>query len=425
MPRERRIASDTPPSRVEHDALGAVDIPASALWGVRTARCIANLSFSGRSLGSCAPLLRALAGVKRAAAAANRNAGVLPPEIGGAIDLAAQRIEGGELREQFPVDLLGGGGSIGINVNLNEVIANVANESLDGRRGTYTPIDPLRHVNASQSTADVCHSAARIALLFEWPQLEAALAATVAALDEIVERVGDIPTLSRTCLRDALPTTAGTLFRGHRGLLARRAAALLAVIEPLHDVALGGTVIGDGDGAPPAYRAAVVDALAGITGLPVRRAANPADALQNSDDLGALSAALALLARAMIKIAQDLRLLSSGPQGGFGEVDLPKVQEGSSFFAGKSNPVIPETLLQCAFQILGCDRVVQEAVRAAELHLNVFDGLAAVNVLDAMTMATRALTAFESGCLRSLEVDAERCRTLATLAAPQRGNANS
>jgi aspartate ammonia-lyase len=406
-------------SRVEHDTLGPLTIPHSALWGVRTARCVANLSFSGRQLGSCAPLLRALACVKRAAATANGDAGLLAPEIAGAIERAARRIEAGELAEHFPVDLLGGGGSIGLNINIDEVIANIANESLGGQRGTYAPIDPLRDVNASQSTADVCHSAARIALLSEWPHLEAALAATVTAFDEIVERVGDTPTLSRTCLRDALSTTAATLFRGQRALLARRARALQPAIEPLHRISLGGTVIGDGSGAPPAYRATVVELLAGITRLPLRRAAEAADALQNSDDLAAVSSELAHLAQAMLKIAQDLRLLSSGPSGGLAEVELPRVQEGSSFFAGKSNPVIPETLMQCAFQILGCDRAAQEAARSAELHLDVFDGAAAVNVLDAMTMATRALTVFESSCLRGLDVDAERCRALAATAMRQ------
>jgi aspartate ammonia-lyase len=213
-----------------------------------------------------------------------------------------------------------------------------------------------------------------------------------------------------------LPTTAATLFRGHRGLLARRSGALLAAVEPLHAVTLGGTVIGDGAGASPDYRARVVDTLAAVTGLPLRRTADAADALQNSDDLGTLSAELAQLAQAMIKIAQDLRLLSSGPRGGFGEVNLPGVQEGSSFFTAKSNPVIPETLMQCAFQILGCDRVVREASRAAELHLNVFDGQAAVNALDAIRMATSAL-ALSVGCVRGLDVDIERCRALASIAA--------
>jgi aspartate ammonia-lyase len=400
--------------RVEHDALGSVEIPTQALYGIQTARAVENLSFSRRTLGSCPAYVGALAVVKRAAARANREAGVLERRLADAIEAAA--VAAPRHLDQFPVDLLGGGGSIGVNMNLNEVLANLANEQLGARRGVYDPVHPLRHVNASQSTADVCHSAARLAILAQAEPLGAALAATARTLAAKAAAFAAIPTLSRTCLQDALPTTVDVLLGGHAALLHRRAAALAPALVPLHAVALGGTVIGDGAGAPSAYRERVVAILAALCERPLAPAASAADALQNGDDLAALSGQLARVAEALIKVAQDLRLLASGPRGGFGELALPNVQAGSSFFTGKVNPVVPETVMQCAFQVLGCDRAVQAASAHAELHLHGFDGLAAVNVLDAVDMLATAVGGFEARCLRGLEVNEARCRELAQFA---------
>jgi aspartate ammonia-lyase len=401
--------------RVERDALGAVEIPAAALYGIQTARAVENLSFSRRTLGACPAYVDALVMVKRAAARANRAAGVLAPRLADAIEAAA--LTAPRHLDQFPVDLLGGGGSIGVNMNVSEVLANLANEQLGTARGSYEPVHPLRHVNASQSTADVCHSAARLAILARAERLTATLAAATRTLAAKADAFASIPTLSRTCLQDALPTTVDVLIGGHAALLRRRGEAIASALAPLHAVALGGTVIGDGAGAPAAYRERIVPILAALCGRPLAAAASAADALQNGDDLAALSAQLARLAEALIKVAQDLRLLSSGPRGGFGELALPHVQAGSSFFAGKVNPVVPETVLQCAFQVLGCDRAVQAASAHAELHLHVFDGLAAVNVLDAIDMLAGALERFEVGCLRGLQVNEARCRELAAQAA--------
>lgn len=402
--------------RTEQDALGTVTLPAEAWYGIQTVRAVENLSFSSRPLSSSPAYVNALASVKRAAAFANRDAEVFDASICKAIDVATTRVLAGELLDQFPVDLLGGGGSIGVNMNINEVIANLANEPLGGRRGEYVPVHPLHHVNASQSTADACHTALRIAVLTEWPRLEGILDGTLRTLCEQADALAVVPTLARTCLQDALPTTMGTLFGSYASLLQRRTEELARSIDALRAVSLGGTVIGSGAGAPLRYRGCVVPLLAEVTGLSLVARRDLADALQNSDDIASVSAQLALLAHGLIKIAQDLRLLASGPHGGFGEIILPHVQAGSSFFAGKSNPVVPETLLQCAFQVLGCDRAVQAAVEHAELHLNVFDGLAAVNVLDAMHMVAGALDRFDVHCLRGLRANEERCRELASFA---------
>lgn len=399
--------------RIERDALGEVEIPDHALWGIQTARAVENLSFSGRRLGACRPYVRALGLVKRACARANADAGVLPGDLARAIDAGCAALASGELGDHLIADLLGGGGSIGVHVNVCEVIANVANESLGRRRGEYDPVDPKRHVGASQSTADVCHTALRLAILEEGGGLVAALSTLAASLEAKVAELGHVPTLARTCLQDALPTTQALLFVGHAALVRRRLTELARSVDALRAVALGGTVIGTGEGAPQRYRERVVSFLAALASTPLRSHPSPADALQNGDDVAAVSAHLALLAHGLLKIASDLRLLASGPRGGLGELTLPHVQEGSSFFADKSNPVVAETLMQCAFQVLGCDRAVQAAAERAELHLHVFDGLAAVNVLDAVGLLARAVALFDERCVRGLRANEARCHELA------------
>ncbi|MFN8641631.1 MAG: lyase family protein [Candidatus Binatia bacterium] len=298
-------------------------------------------------------------------------------------------------------------------MNVNEVLANLASERLGGARGAYEPVHPLRDVNASQSTADVCHTAARLAVRGDAAPMLRALDNCAATLAARAEAVAHLPALARTCLQDALPTTADVLLRGHAAALARRAVDLRAALEPLDAVVLGATVIGDGRGAPPAYRERVVPALVEVVGGSLRAHPHPADALQNGDDLAAVAAQLGLLARALMKVAQDLRLLASGPRGGLGELRLPHVQSGSSFFAGKSNPVVPESVMQCAFQVLGGERAVQAAHARAELHLQVFDAVAVVNVLGALSMLAAVLERFESRCLRGLAVNEARARELA------------
>lgn len=400
-------------TRRERDALGEVELPAGVLFGVHTWRAVRHLSFSGRPLGSCPPLLRALAQVKCATARANARTGLLEPHLAAAIDTAAQAVIDGQWPEQFPADLLGGGGAIGLHMNVNEVLANLANESLGGRRGLYAPVQPKQHVGMSQSTADVCHTAARLAILASSAAVHVSLRRSVATLHAKAQAFATLPTRARTCLQDAMPTPLGTLFGGYVAQLRRRDSELQASLQRLHAVSLGGTVIGTGDGAPPAYRAIVVGELAAVTGLPLVGRDELPDAMQSCDDLRSVSAQLAQLAEACIKICLDLRLLGSGPKAGFGEILLPHVLEGSSFFGNKRNPVVPETMLQCCFQVLGCDRSVQAASAHGELYLNVFDTLAAVNVLDALHMMAAALTGFEADALRGLQADEARCRDLA------------
>jgi len=413
---ERRRRWPAAGIRRERDLLGELEVPAHALYGIHTLRSLNNLSFSGRKLGDYPVYVGALATVKKAAARANRDAGVLPARLARAIEFACDALIRGEHPEQFPVDMLGGGGEIAVNMNLNEVIANLANQSLGERRGDYAPVHPKTHVNASQSTSEVCHSAARIALVQMWQVLESALDACAAALDASAREFAAVMTLARTCLRDAEATSLGEFFGGQAQAVRRRARELGRSIGSLRRINLGGTAIGSGRGAPTAYRARVLRHAREITGIALRTRANLYDAAQNLDDLGEVGAQLGLLAEVLIKIAADLRLLSSGPDGGFGELTLPAVQEGSSFFPGKINPSVPETMLQCCFQALGCERSARLAVERGELNLNIFGAAAVTNLFDMISMLQRALVLLVERCLQGMTANAERCRVLATRA---------
>jgi aspartate ammonia-lyase len=367
------------------------------------------LSFSGRVLRDYPYYVRALALVKKAAAHANRDARTIAPRIAKAIEAACQTLIRGEHLEQFPVDVLGGGGGIAVNMNINEVIANLAREFLNA------PIDAKVDVNASQSTADVCHTASRIAIIEQWSELRAVLLRCAAASRAKAKQFRGIRTLARTCLRDASAVSLGEIFGGYAAAIARRAGELDRAVSMLRKVNLGGTVIGDGSSASAAYRSAVIVHLNRLTKHQLSMRENLFDAAQNIDDLAAVSAQLGMLAEVLIKVAQDLRLLSSGPAGGFGEITLPAVQEGSSFFPGKINPVVPETLLQCCFQVLGCERAARIALERGELNLNVFESAATINVMDAMAMLTRAVATFTESCMKGIVANEARCRELAAI----------
>jgi aspartate ammonia-lyase len=403
-------------TRIEKDLLGKRAVPSDALYGIHTVRAVENLGFSGRILANYPDYIRALATVKKAAARANRDAHVIDAHRLDAIERACDALIRGEHLTQFPVDMLAGGGSIAINMNVNEVIANLASEHLGGARGTYQPVHPKLHVNASQSTADVCHTAVRMTVLSRWRGLRRALAECVAAFRAKAAQMRPVITISRTCLQDAARVSLGEIFGAHAEVIERRAGELSRSIRALAYINLGGTVIGSGSGAPAIYRRAILKRLSELAAQKLTLRRNLYDAAQNIDDLAAVSAQLAMLAEVMIKIAQDLRMLASGPEGGFGEIILPAVQEGSSFFPGKINPVIPETMLQCCFQVLGCERATRLALERGELNLNVFEGAAAANIFDAIEMMQRSIALLVERCVRGITANRKRCRELASRA---------
>lgn len=399
--------------REESDHFGAVEISKDALYGIQTVRTIQNLSFSGRTLSQYPTYIESLALVKKAAALANHEAGIFDEIIGKAIVNACNRLIKGNHHEQFPVDILHGGGGIGTNMNVNEVIANLANDSLGHPIGSYYPVHPVDHVNASQSTSDVCHTSIRLAIIKSFQPLFAVLDQLVVVMKAKASEFQDVTTIARTCLQDGMRVQLGESFRGYSEVINRRLLSLEEAVTKLHSINLGGTVIGSGVGASKAYRDTVVSKLCEVSGFKLSHRENLYDAAQNIDDLARVSSELRILASCLLKLAKDLRLLSSGPEAGFAEIQLPAVQAGSSFFPGKVNPVIPETLIQCCFQVIGCDHVVQSTLEHGELGLNVFEGAAGANILDAMVMLEKALNTFTEKCIKGTEANRERCEELA------------
>ncbi len=410
-------------TRLERDALGPRAIPAEALYGIHTLRAVEVLGISGLRLGSEPGLVSMLGAVKQAAARANADAGALTAASARAIDRAAGRLRAGdvELLDACIADLLSGGGSIAVHMNINEIVANVANLDVGQPLGGYDPVSPKQHVGASQSTADVCHTAGRLAVLVQLDLLDAAIAGVLDSLQATVAAMQGVDTLARTCWQDAMAAPAGLLFEGTSHALGRRRIALTSAAEPLAGVTLGGTVIGTGAGAPARYRERVVPHLCEVTGRGLFLHPHRASALQHSDDLVAVAAAVTAVSQVVAKLAQDIRLLSSGPRGGLGELVVPHVVEGSSFFGDKANPVVPETVISAHLQILGHDATVRAAAGAAEANLQVFDQLTVVHVLQASRLLTHALDAFDQSCLQDLRLDEARCRELAALGRPSIG----
>jgi aspartate ammonia-lyase len=399
--------------RKETDSFGEMEMSNDVLYGIQTMRTIQNLSFSGRKLGQYPTYIEALAIVKKAAALANQEAGILDETSSKAIIRACDRLIEGDYYKHFPVDMLHGGGGIGTNMNINEVIANLANESFGIPRGTYAPVHPADDVNASQSTSDVCHTAIRLAIIKSFHSLSSELTHLIDALEEKVVEFYDVTTISRTCLQDGMRIQLGDTFSGYVQVIKRRLLSLEEATSKLHSINLGGTVIGSGVGAPKIYRRIVLAKLCEASGIEFSHRENLYDAAQNIDDLARVSSELRILASCLMKVAKDLRLLSSGPEAGFAEIQLPAVQAGSSFFPGKVNPVIPETLIQCCFQVIGCDSVVQSTVEHGELDLNVFEGAAGANILDAIGMLEKVLTTFTDKCIKGIKANYERCEELA------------
>lgn len=395
--------------RIENDSFGELELPSDCLYGVRTARCIGNTSVGSAPLSAYPELIRALSVVKRACARANIECGFIDAQTGRLILDACNDVYSGEYDEHFPVDMLHGGGYIGFNININEVLANVANRKAGQTHGRYEPVCPKQHVNLHQSTADSCATAARLAVI----EKSESLCRSINRFNECVrllkERYASTKTVARTCLMDAMPVFMGETFGAWSAFMKRRLSAFQSSVADLHGINLGGTVVGSGTGAEESYRSCVVDFLRESSGRKMFIRSNLYDAAQNIDDLGSVSSQLRLMSDGLLKIASDIRLLASGPHCGFGELKLPAVQEGSSFFPGKVNPVVPETVMQVCMQIAGYDRAVQGALEHGELNLNVFEGLALKNILDALRILDNAINLFTEKCIEGIEVNIERC----------------
>jgi aspartate ammonia-lyase len=382
--------------RIEHDLLGQLAVPAAALYGIHTQRAKENFAISGATVGQFPDLVTALASIKQAAAEANCELGFLAPAKAHAIAGACAALRQGAFHDQFVVDMLQGGAGTSTNMNANEVIANLALDALGHARGAYAHLHPNEDVNLSQSTNDVYPTALRLAMHAGALRLMAALVALRGACLERADAFAGVLKMGRTQLQDAVPMTLGQEFGAHAAMLAGDQRALAHALEGLLEINLGGTAIGTGLNAPPGYARLVREKLARLTGLALATAPDLVAATQDTDALVALSAVLKRIAIKLSKMCNDLRLLSSGPRAGLGEIVLPPMQAGSSIMPGKVNPVIPEVVNQIAFEVIGNDLTVCMAAEAGQLQLNAFEPVIAL-----------ALS-------RSLEHLAAGCRTLQT-----------
>ena len=391
--------------RVEHDLLGEIEVADSALWGAHTQRALANFPPSGRQTPR--GLIRAFAVVKRAAVMTNHELGKIENPAYDALIKALTRLEAGELDDQIVVDPLAGGAGTSLNMNVNEVAANVANETLGRPRGQYEPVHPLDTVNLHQSTNDAYPTAVRVAALWGLQDLEAAIVALQTALQDKEKEFADVVIVGRTQLQDAVPLTAGQAFSVWAEALARDRWRVFKCVERLKVVNLGGTAIGTGIGAPRAYIFRVIENLRALTDLPLSRAENPVEATSNQDAVVEAGGILTALASNLLKLANDLRVWSMAPVG---ELLLPPRQAGSSIMPGKVNPVIPEYAAQIAIEVIAGHQALTMAIAGGNLQLSQFFPLAAWHLLDGLALLKNAVQALAERCVRGITIDAERAR---------------
>ncbi|MDQ0383054.1 aspartate ammonia-lyase [Amycolatopsis thermophila] len=404
------------PFRTEHDLLGEISVPAGAYYGAHTARALVNFPITGETLAARPHLIAALATVKQAAAAANAELGALDQRRAGAIQAACAEIRAGALREEFVVDLIQGGAGTSTNMNANEVIANRALELLGHDRGDYAVVHPLDHVNLGQSTNDVYPTAVKLALDRYLAGLLGALGDLRGAFAAKASEFADVLKMGRTQLQDAVPMTLGQEFAAFAATLAEDEQRLAEARLLLHELNLGGTAIGTGLNARPGYRDLAVGHLRSLTGIATLVSAP--DLVEATADVGVfvqLSGVLKRVAVKLSKICNDLRLLSSGPQAGFGEITLPARQAGSSIMPGKVNPVICEAVNQIAFEIIGHDVTVTLAAEGGQLQLNAFEPIIARALTAGLGHLTAGLGVLTEHCVRG--ITAHREHLAATVAA--------
>ena len=396
--------------RRERDALGVKAVPTRALYGIFTQRAREVFHLTGRPPHPA--LIRGYARIKQAAARVNGRLGLLPRRWAAAIEAAASRVAEARLPDLFVLDALHAGAGTPVHMNVNEVIANLANERLGGRRGAYVPIHPNDHVNLGQSSNDVTPTAIRLMAL----ELGAALSAEVARLEasfrRLARRERTVLKPGRTHLQDAVPITYGQVFTGYAQALREAAQGLRAVERELTSIGLGGTAVGTGITAHPRFRPLVARELGRLVGRRLRPAPSPVTATWSLRPLLACSAALRGLAVDLAKICRDLRLLASGPHTGLGELRLPEVEPGSSIMPGKVNPSVPEAVEMACYAVGGYDHAIALAAGAGELELNVMTPLVADSLGQAFDLLTRAVRLLRERCVDGLRVDRARVAAL-------------
>ena len=417
-------------TRTEKDPLGELQVPADALYGVQTLRAVQNFPISGlKPLGA---FVDAVVRIKRAAAITHKETGRLDAKLADAIIKAADEILSGQHREHFVVDPYQAGAGTSHNMNINEVLANRANELLGGKRGEYKPVHPNDHVNMAQSTNDVIPTAIRLGSVTELPALQAAFENLIGAFEAKGREFDDVMKSGRTHLQDAMPIRLGQEFTAYAGSLRRALQRVTEAANYLRDLGIGGSAVGTGVNVEPEYPAIMVRELAKSAGVEVREGKDRIQLMQSMGDAASFSSQLKNLALDMSKIASDLRLLASGPRTGLDEIRLPAVQPGSSIMPGKINPSIPEMVNQACFQVMGNDTCVSISAEHGQLELNVMMPVIAQNIFLSMRILTNTANTFADRCVKGIEANAgqcafwvERSAALATALAPQIGYARA
>ena len=401
----------TKATRTEEDLLGAREVPLEAYWGIHTLRAMENFQISGSVVGDEEAFVRGMVQVKKASALANSDLGALDPEVAGAIVWACDQVLVAErCLDQFPVDQFQGGAGTSVNMNTNEVIANLALEYLGYAKGRYDIINPNDHVNKSQSTNDAYPTGFRLGLFTLVASLIEELERLIVSMRSKGKELVNVLKMGRTQLQDAVPMSLGQEFEAFAVLLEEEVSRLHNNAALLLEVNLGATAIGTGLNTPPDYQSTVVGRLREVTGLDIRGAH---DLLEATSDTGAyvsMHAAIKRLAVKLSKICNDLRLLSSGPRAGLGEIRLPERQAGSSIMPAKVNPVIPEVVNQVCFKVMGNDVALTFAAEAGQLQLNVMEPVIAQAIFESINLLTRGMSTLRELCVVGIEANEEVCR---------------
>ena len=395
--------------RVEEDSLGSLKVPADAYYGVQTVRAMQNFQITGIPISRFSFFIKALAFVKRAAAKANWELGLLDADVAEAIVQATFDVEAGMLDDHFPIDVIQGGAGTSMNMNMNEVLANRALELLDHPKGTYGVVSPLNHVNLSQSTNDVVPTAIRLACVWFIRKLVQAMRELSQSFLDKGDEFADIIKMGRTQMQDAVPITLGSEFRGFGITVAEDIERLEESVRLLCEVNLGGTAVGTGINSVEGYSELACRNLADMTGLPIRPADNLLEATSDTGAYVSLSSVLKRMAVKLSKICNDLRLLSSGPHAGINEINLPKRQPGSSIMPGKVNPVIPEVVNQIAYQVIGNDLTVTFCAEAGQLQLNAFLPTVSYNLFESFEILANGADTLRLNCVKGITANRERC----------------
>ena len=407
-------AMDTPLFRIEHDLLGDREVPADVYYGVHTLRARENFAITGTAISIYPELIKALACIKQAAALSNHELGLLDEQRCNAISAACTELLDGKLHEQFVVDVIQGGAGTSTNMNANEVIANRALELLGHRKGEYQYLHPNEQVNIGQSTNDVYPSALKIATWFGILGLIDAMAVLRQAFEAKAEEFQDVLKMGRTQLQDAVPMTLGQEFSTYAVMLGEDEQRLREAVLLLCEINMGATAIGTGITAHPDYAPLVLRHLREITGIPLQTAPNLIEATQDCGAFVQLSGVLKRVAVKLSKTCNDLRLLSSGPRAGLGEINLPPMQAGSSIMPGKVNPVIPEVVNQIAFEVIGNDITVTFAAEAGQLQLNAFEPIIAHSLFKSVGHLRNGCLTLAERCVKGITANKEYLRSTVT-----------